>query len=150
MSQGIMIITCFITWLSHDYHLFLALLLMVGTPSLWKTALSFRNFPKKDGSDFSCKNGRVGKWRVCFIKRGFYLFLCRVTVSSVSLCVRCALLNYTISISIFCVSLENFSLIDLINRYVTSANNFYKWVVFEKQRHCGTLNFWYQQIIHSV
>ena len=34
----------------------------------------------------------------------------------------CALLNYTISISIFCVSWEDLSLIESNNRYVTSTS----------------------------
>ena len=28
--------------------------------------------------------------------------------------------------------------------------DFYKWEVFEKQKRFGTVNFWYQGIIHSM
>ena len=115
--------------------------------------LNNQNFCKKRGGlDSSHKKvgfGKIGE-KGCFKKWGeslviitnpFHCYL-PLIVWCVCVCV-CVLFIYTISISIICVSLEELSFIES-NQHIY---DFYKWVIFEKKRHCGkTLisNFWYQ------
>ena len=88
-------------------------------------SLSFWNFSKKGASDFSHKKGGVGKIRWVVLKKG-------VSLTFLPTKLVCVLFIYTISISILCVSREEGSLTES-NQQIY---DFYKWVIFEKQRHC--------------
>ena len=59
-------------------------------------------------------------------------FQCYLSLSVWCVCL-CVLFIYTISISIICVSQEEPSLI-ASNQQI---NDFYKWIIFEKKKHCG-------------
>ena len=84
-----------------------------------KGRLSFRNFQKRDGSDFSHKKGGIGKiGRGCF-KKGVVSFIliltnpfqCYLSLSVWCVCLCFFLFIYTISIGIICVSQKEPSLI---------------------------------------
>ena len=104
----------------------------------WERRLSFWNFPKKGDSDFSHKNGGVGKIGGWIKKEGYHLFSYLVTLSSViflwvfGVFVLCLFAPF---LSVFiCVSQEEPSLIAASNQQIY---DFYKWIIFEKKRHCG-------------
>ena len=114
--------------------------------SKWIHRVDFSKFLKKGGSDFFHKTRGVGKigaqgvggWG-CFKREGvsvmFKLTLSSVFFQYLSVCLVCVcvLFIYTISISIICVSQEKPSLI-ASNQQIYDI---YKWIIFEKKRHCG-------------
>ena len=78
-------------------------------------SLNLRNFPKKWDSEFSTKTGGVSKIYGCSKKGGIILFI------------------YTIFVSNLCVSQEG------LVESNQQIYDFYKWMIFKKQRHCGLL-----------
>ena len=81
----------------------------------------FGNLPRKvgcGGSDFSHKKGGI-----CKIRGSVFLWVFGVHV--------CVLIIYTISTSILCVSWEEISV-----ESNQQTSDFYKRVMFGKQRHC--------------
>ena len=103
---------------------------------------SFWNFHKKGGSDFSIKNEGVVKieWIVSGVSLIFILTLSSIIVLSVWY----VLFIYTVPISIVCVSREELTLTES-NQQI---HGFYKWVIFEKQRHCG--KYLFNVIMYSI
>ena len=96
--------------------------------------LSFWNFAKKGGSDFSHKK------RAVVLKKGDILTLTFILndhfQSYLSLSEWwCLLWLFTLFLNILCVSWEEISLLES-NQQIC---DFHKSVIFEKQRNCGTL-----------
>ena len=56
----------------------------------------------------------------------------------------------TICISIICVSQEEPSLIASNQQIYINRYNFYKWIIFWKEKTLWKVNFWYQWIIHLI
>ena len=118
---------------------------ILGTFLYKALGLSFQNFCKNGVSDSPHKKKLVDKMIEVVLKKGVPLifiltnpfqFYLSLSVWCVCLCVCvCVLFIYTISISIPCISWEELSLMES-NQQIY---DFYKWVVFEKQRQFGTL-----------
>ena len=107
--------------------------------TLNKGRVEFSQFSQKKGcgSDFSHKKGGAGQIGGVLKKRVSFIFILtnrifHQTLVRVRVCV-CVLFVNTISISVFCVSREEVSLIES-NQQMYDLR---KWVILENKRHCG-------------
>ena len=84
---------------------------------------------KGEGADFSHKKDGIVKIGCFFIEEGgvSHIFL---RVFGVCVCVCFFFFIYTISISLLCISQKEFSFTESNQQ----TYDFYKWVIFEKQR----------------